>query len=75
VFFGFWLSHVPASRFDAFWTDVQTALEPGGSAFFVDSLPEPTSAANDQGSLDVSGIMRRRLREATDQRGRVASDE
>ena len=40
---------------------VQSALKPSGSVFFVDSLREPTSAANDQGSLDDSRIMRRRL--------------
>ena len=38
VFFGFWLSHVPPGRFDAFWDLVRSALRPGGRAFFVDSL-------------------------------------
>ena len=38
VFFGFWLSHVPPARFDAFWELVRSALKPGGRAFFVDSL-------------------------------------
>jgi SAM-dependent methyltransferase len=37
VFFGFWLSHVPPERFDAFWDGVRAALAPGGSAFFVDN--------------------------------------
>ncbi len=37
VFFGFWLSHVPEERFDAFWALVDAALMPGGRAFFVDS--------------------------------------
>jgi demethylmenaquinone methyltransferase/2-methoxy-6-polyprenyl-1,4-benzoquinol methylase len=31
LFFGFWLSHVPASRFDAFWRGVRTALKPSGA--------------------------------------------
>jgi SAM-dependent methyltransferase len=37
VFFGFWLSHVPASRFAAFWEMVGEALRPGGRACFIDS--------------------------------------
>jgi SAM-dependent methyltransferase len=36
VFFGFWLSHVPLERFDAFWSMVAEALAPGGRVFFVD---------------------------------------
>jgi SAM-dependent methyltransferase len=36
VFFGFWLSHVPDERFDAFWATVEAALEPGGHVVFVD---------------------------------------
>jgi 2-polyprenyl-3-methyl-5-hydroxy-6-metoxy-1,4-benzoquinol methylase len=36
VFFGFWLSHVPLERFDAFWSLVAQALKPGGRVAFVD---------------------------------------
>jgi demethylmenaquinone methyltransferase/2-methoxy-6-polyprenyl-1,4-benzoquinol methylase len=36
VFFGFWLSHVPEERFDAFWEKVRDALEPDGRVVFVD---------------------------------------
>lgn len=36
VFFGFWLSHVPEERFDAFWQTVADALTPGGTVLFVD---------------------------------------
>jgi len=36
VFFGFWLSHVPLDRFEAFWDLVRTCLKPGGRVFFVD---------------------------------------
>jgi cyclopropane fatty-acyl-phospholipid synthase-like methyltransferase len=42
VFFGFWLSHVPPERFEAFWKLVRSALRPGGRAFFVDSLRAET---------------------------------
>lgn len=36
VFFGFWLSHVPAQRFAEFWTMVGDCLIDGGRAVFVD---------------------------------------
>jgi SAM-dependent methyltransferase len=36
VFFGFWLSHVPASRFDSFWSLVADCLQPAGRVFFAD---------------------------------------
>jgi len=36
VFFGFFLSHVPPSRFEAFWDSVAGLLAPGGRVFFVD---------------------------------------
>jgi SAM-dependent methyltransferase len=36
-FFGFWLSHVPAARFEGFWRMVRSALRPGGRVFLVDS--------------------------------------
>jgi SAM-dependent methyltransferase len=36
VFFGLWLSHVPVTRFEAFWRLVAGLLAPGGRAVFVD---------------------------------------
>ena len=33
VFFSFWLSHVPAQRFETFWDTVRLALNPRGNAF------------------------------------------
>jgi SAM-dependent methyltransferase len=36
VFMGFWLSHVPAERFESFWARVAGALAPGGRVFFAD---------------------------------------
>jgi demethylmenaquinone methyltransferase/2-methoxy-6-polyprenyl-1,4-benzoquinol methylase len=47
VFFGFWLTHVPPERFDAFWELVGAALAPEGRVFFVDSRYEPASTAVD----------------------------
>jgi SAM-dependent methyltransferase len=36
VFFGFWLSHVPRDRVEAFWSLVRECLQPRGRVFFVD---------------------------------------
>jgi SAM-dependent methyltransferase len=36
VFFGFWISHVPAERFEPFWSLVAEALAPDGHVFFFD---------------------------------------
>jgi SAM-dependent methyltransferase len=47
VFFSFWLSHVPADRFDAFWAMVARALMPGGAAYLIDSAFDRTSTAKD----------------------------
>jgi trans-aconitate methyltransferase len=40
VFFAFWLSHVPPSRFDSFWAMVRSALDPGGQVLFIDTGPD-----------------------------------
>jgi ubiquinone/menaquinone biosynthesis C-methylase UbiE len=45
IFFSFWLSHVPPSRFDEFWKLVRRSLAPGGRVFWIDSLFSETSSA------------------------------
>ena len=47
VFTGFWLSHVPRQRLDAFLGIVRRWLKPGGIFAFIDSLPDPQSSAAD----------------------------
>ena len=47
VFAGFWLSHVPRARLDAFLAIVRRWLKPGGVFAFIDSLPDPQSSAAD----------------------------
>jgi ubiquinone/menaquinone biosynthesis C-methylase UbiE len=37
VLFGFWISHVPADHWAAFWSVVRRCLRPGGSVWFCDS--------------------------------------
>ncbi len=62
VFFGFWLSHVPDDRFDAFWSLVGEALEPGGRVFFVDDSYR-TAAELIEGA--ESSVVERRLNDGT----------
>ena len=47
VFTGFWLSHVPRDRLDAFLDIVRGWLEPGGTFAFIDSRLDPQSSAAD----------------------------
>jgi len=62
VFMGFWLSHVPRARFDAFFDMVRRALAPDGFAWFVDSAHDPTSHAVDHPTPDRhAGVVTRRL--------------
>ncbi len=42
VFFSFWLSHVPRSRFSAFWALLRACLAPGGRVFLIDNRSDPT---------------------------------
>jgi len=49
VFFSFWLSHVPPSRFDEFWQVVDRALAPDGRFLFLDSAGEETLHEATQG--------------------------
>ena len=62
VFFGFWLSHVPDERLDAFWTMVADCLVPGGQAFFVDDNHR-TEAELIEGP--ESSVVERRLHDGT----------
>jgi demethylmenaquinone methyltransferase/2-methoxy-6-polyprenyl-1,4-benzoquinol methylase len=50
VFTGFWLSHVPRERLDAFLEIVRRWLKPGGTYTFIDSLADPQSSASDHPS-------------------------
>lgn len=62
IFFGFWLSHVPPSRFVSFWQTVRSALAPRGRVFFVDSRHDRTSTARDHQLPSPETItLRRRL--------------
>ncbi|MEV5894893.1 class I SAM-dependent methyltransferase [Nonomuraea fuscirosea] len=62
VFFGFWLSHVPAERFPAFWSLVADCLEPEGRVFFVD---DAYRTADKLIEGERSSTIRRRLLDGT----------
>lgn len=63
VFFGFWLSHVPPSRFEAFFELVRRCLEPDGRVLFFDEM-----------HLEVSDEWEQRLDETTGATRRVLED-
>jgi SAM-dependent methyltransferase len=54
--FGFWLSHVPAPRFEEFWSFLDRALVPGGRVFFVDTTITSMGAA----TVELDGERARR---------------
>lgn len=57
---GFWLSHVPVDRLDAFLAVARTWLKPGGLYAFIDSLDDPQAGTTDR-VPPLDGIQRRRL--------------
>jgi SAM-dependent methyltransferase len=62
VFFGFWLSHVPAERFTSFWSLVADCLKPQGRVFFADDAYR-TPAELIEGP--ASSTIRRRIPDGT----------
>jgi SAM-dependent methyltransferase len=59
LFFGFWLSHVPRDRTDAFLALARRWLKPDGIVAFIDSLPDPQSGAADNDPPDGDLAIRR----------------
>lgn len=64
IFLGFWLSHVPLRRFDAFWASLADALALGGRVVFVD---EHISNAARETWL-AEDVVQRRLRDGSTHR-------
>ena len=60
LFAGFWLSHVPRGRLDAFLRLARAWLKPGGTFAAIDSLPDPQAGATDN-PRPADGAVRRRL--------------
>jgi SAM-dependent methyltransferase len=66
VFFGFFLSHVPPSRFGAFWAVLGGLLAPAGRVFFVD---EAAHGLWDEDWVDrEAGVVHRSLTDGTTHR-------
>ena len=59
VFTGFWLSHVPRERLDAFLALAHRWLRPGGTYAFIDSLLDPQSSAADHPAPAADRSLRR----------------
>ena len=71
VFFSFWLSHVPRSRFGEFWSLLHSCLTPSGRAFLIDNRndPQPEASAKDPFVLkDDSDLHLRLLRDGSEHR-------
>jgi SAM-dependent methyltransferase len=63
VVIGFFLSHVPDGRFEAFWSVTEGLLAPGGRVFFID---EAYPGVTPEDWIDrTAGITRRRLRDGS----------
>ncbi len=60
VFFGFWLSHVPADRQSSFLQTVHNALKPGGRLFMVDSQLAEKSRSAEQ-NVDSKDDLQKRI--------------
>ncbi len=61
LFCGFWLSHVPRDRLDAFLDVARRWLKPGSLFAFIDSKPDPESGAVDHDPVAADQTSLRRL--------------
>ena len=71
VFFSFWLSHVPRSRFGEFWSLVASWLTPSGRAFLIDNRndPQPRTPVKDPFVIKYdTDLHLRRLRDGSEYR-------
>jgi demethylmenaquinone methyltransferase/2-methoxy-6-polyprenyl-1,4-benzoquinol methylase len=62
VFFGFWISHVPLERFEAFWSLVDRCLKPGGRVAFAD---DGFRTRAELGQGESSAVIQRQLTDGT----------
>lgn len=65
IFMGFWVSHLPQSRFADFWGRVEQSLAPAGRVLFVDDAHR-TDEELIEG--EASSTIQRRLRDGTPHR-------
>jgi demethylmenaquinone methyltransferase/2-methoxy-6-polyprenyl-1,4-benzoquinol methylase len=55
IFFGFFLSHVPPHRLDAFWERLERWLAPGGRVWFCDDAPGVDARPSNPGETVADG--------------------
>lgn len=55
IFFGFFLSHIPPDRLDAFWERLERWLAPGGKVSFCDDAPGVDDRASNPGEIVTTG--------------------
>lgn len=58
VFFGFWISHIPAAHWHRFWDMVASALRPGGRAWFSDNAHPDHANSRGPGDWPVASGLR-----------------
>ena len=71
VFFSFWLSHVPRSRFGEFWSLLHSCLTASGRAFLIDNRndPQPEAITKDPYVIKYdTDLHLRRLRDRSEYR-------
>jgi demethylmenaquinone methyltransferase/2-methoxy-6-polyprenyl-1,4-benzoquinol methylase len=61
IFFAFWLSHVPESRFESFWRTVDAALATRGQVFVVDEHAASATREQEDWAGERDGVARRSL--------------
>jgi 2-polyprenyl-3-methyl-5-hydroxy-6-metoxy-1,4-benzoquinol methylase len=66
VFFAFWLSHVPASRFEQFWRQLSGLVAGHGRVLFVDEHPDVRG--KEAYAADSDEIIHRRLADGSEHR-------
>ena len=67
VFFAFWLTHVPPTRFTAFWSMVGAALAPGGRVCFLDDSDQARAGERVVADQAIPAVWRR-LRDGSQHR-------
>jgi 2-polyprenyl-3-methyl-5-hydroxy-6-metoxy-1,4-benzoquinol methylase len=66
VFFAFWLSHVPASRFEQFWAQLRGLVPDHGRVLLVDE--HPAERGKEEYAADSDEIIHRRLADGSEHR-------
>jgi demethylmenaquinone methyltransferase/2-methoxy-6-polyprenyl-1,4-benzoquinol methylase len=75
VYFGYWISHVPAARWEVFWRLVDAALAPGGRVWFMDNAHPDHATAHGPGDWpEVAGERQIERAEGSEVRTRTLRD-